>query len=123
MHAERFIALGMTALMALSGPALAASPEKAPMRYSALMELEHGVTLIDSALNADPELRPSSPEMGLTTITFQSLDADANGRVTKEEFEKQGLTESLFTTIDTDHDGALSQGEVDTHGPVMKPVQ
>jgi hypothetical protein len=125
MNADRFIALGTTVLMLLAMPAIAQGTtlEKTAMRYNALNEIELGALLIDDTLNAVPENRSVSPEMGLTTVTFQSLDADANGQVTKEEFEKQGLTESLFTTIDTDHDGNLSQGEVDTHGPLMKPVQ
>ena len=125
MNADRFIALGTTVLMLMALPAIAhgATLEKTSMRYNALSEMEFGALLIDDTLNAVPENRPISPDMGLTTVTFQSLDADANGQVTKEEFEKQGLTESLFTTIDTDRDGNLSQQEVDTHGPLMKPVQ
>lgn len=125
MNADRFIALGTTVLMLMALPAIAhgATLEKTSMRYNALSEMEFGALLIDDTLNAVPENRPISPDMGLTTVTFQSLDADANGQVTKEEFEKQGLTESLFTTMDTDRDGNLSQQEVDTHGPLMKPVQ
>lgn len=125
MNADRFIALGSTILMLMALPAIAhgATLEKTAMRYNALNEIEFGALLIDDTLNAVPENRPVTPEMGLTTVTFQGLDADANGQVSKEEFEKQGLTESLFTTMDTDHDGNLSQGEVDTHGPLMKPVQ
>lgn len=126
MNADRFIALGSTVLMLLALPAMTAQGatlEKTPLRYKALSEMEFGAMLIDDTLNAVPENRPVSPDMGLTTVTFQSLDADANGQVTKEEFEKQGLTESLFTTMDSDRDGSLSQQEVDTHGPLMKPVQ
>ncbi len=125
MNADRFIALGSTILMLLALPAIAhgATFEKTSMRYNALSEMEMGAMLIDDTLNAVPENRPVTPEMGLTTVTFQGLDADANGQVSKEEFEKQGLTESLFTTMDSDHDGNLSQQEVDTHGPLMKPVQ
>lgn len=125
MNADRFIALGTTVLMLMALPAIAhgATLEKTSMRYNALSEMEFGALLIDDTLNAVPENRPISPDMGLTTVTFQSLDADANGQVTKEEFEKQGLTESLFTTMDSDRDGNLSQQEVDTHGPLMKPVQ
>ena len=125
MNADRFIALGSTILMLLALPAIAhgATLEKTSMRYSALSEMEMGAMLIDDTLNAVPENRPVTPEMGLTAVTFQGPDADANGQVTKDEFEKQGLTESLFTTMDSDHDGSLSQQEVDTHGPLMKPVQ
>lgn len=127
MNADRFIALGTTVLMLMALPAIStaqgATLERTAMRFNALNEIELGALLIDDTLNAVPENRNVSPEMGLTTVTFQSLDADANGQVTKEEFEKQGLTESLFTTMDTDHDGNLSQGEVDTHGPLTKPVQ
>ncbi len=119
MNADRFIALGTTVLMLMALPAIAhgATLEKTSMRYNALSEMEFGALLIDDTLNAVPENRPISPDMGLTTETFQSLDADANGQVTKEEFEKQGLTESLFTTMDSDRDGNLSQQEVDKHAP------
>jgi hypothetical protein len=127
MNADRFIALGTTVLMLMALPAIStaqgASLERMSMLNNALAEMELGALLIDDTLNSTPESRPVSPDMGLTTVSFQSLDADANGQVTKEEFEKQGLTESLFTTMDRDRDGSLSQQEVDTHGPLMKPVQ
>lgn len=104
MTPERFIALGMTALLMMSIPVWAAT--------------------VDTPLANDPVVDSTKPpETGLTTLGFDAIDSDHNDSVTRDEFQSQGMTEALFTTIDTDHDGILTRAEIDAHGPLVKAMQ
>jgi len=98
---NKIITVGVLALLVYALPALGAMPE--PSRL------------------ATPD--KAEPKMGLAIVSFNAIDKDANGQISKEEFSQMGMTESLFTTIDTGRDGWLSRAEVEAYGPLMTPVK
>ncbi len=68
------------------------------------------------------------PGAGKSAGSFQKMDADKDGKVSKEEFSKAhpGMKESTFSVLDKNGDGYLTQEEWDSfmqgHG-AMKAQQ
>ena len=81
-----------------------------------------GLALVHGPALAMPGAGKSSAE------SFQKMDADKDGKVTKEEFAKAhpGMKESTFGVLDKNCDGCLTQEEWDSfmqgHG-AMKAQQ
>lgn len=69
-----------------------------------------GLALAAAPAAAMPGAGKSSAE------SFQKMDADKDGKVTKEEFAKAhpGMKESTFGVLDKDNNGCLTQEEWDS---------
>ena len=69
-----------------------------------------GLALAHGPALAMPGTGKSSAE------SFQKMDADKDGKVTKEEFAKAhpGMKESTFGVLDKDNNGCLTQEEWDS---------
>ena len=81
-----------------------------------------GLALVHGPALAMPGAGKSSAE------SFQKMDADKDGKVTREEFTTShpGMKDSAFDMLDKDRNGCLSQEEWDSfmqgHG-AMQPQQ
>jgi hypothetical protein len=80
-----YLALALAAVVAFSAPALA-----------------------DDAMTPDDA---ATAPAATQQVTFSSLDADGNGAISPEEFQKAGLSADTFTALDTDKNGSLSEAE------------
>ncbi len=89
-----------------------------------------GVPGSNTTTSEPNKLNNVAPSAGVTNggtlpagaLSFQSLDANKDGRLTRQELDAQGLSDSLFFQMDTNHDGFVDEVEMNAHGPVMKPT-
>jgi hypothetical protein len=70
-----------------------------------------GMVVAGSALAQSPNASPMASGAKPPHTQFKSLDADKDGRISKDEIKANADLSASFTGLDSDHDGYLSENE------------
>ena len=104
-----------------------------PQTYEEMLlgYVEYAVPKVASGQSASLTPPPAGGALG-RVLSFQSADADRDGKVTKEEFsrllsripafgDRPALVERLFLRLDVDSSGTLSETELDNARELGRP--
>jgi hypothetical protein len=77
---------------------------------SAAMLLSGAIYQTAIAAEADPGAAMESAA-AVETVTFESLDADANGAISQDEAQSNPALSAVWEEVDTNKDGQLDEAE------------